>query len=167
MIYTNFACHSLHVFDIFAGDWSVGATLVPIPNTIVKTYSADGTPPERARESRPSPAPLRTPQVTADLGRSLFHTHPSAPGAPSRTFETRDHRADDVPSCNHEVCGRSICIARALIMRPMTASVLASAQTFATVLRMRLPTDADALALCHEHIQINARSRHDVDVLDR
>src|SRR5581483_2784236 len=36
---------------------SVGATLVPIPNTIVKPYSADGTPLERARESRPSPAP--------------------------------------------------------------------------------------------------------------
>src|SRR5262249_15467701 len=34
-----------------------GATLVPIPNTIVKPYSADGTPLERARESRPSPAP--------------------------------------------------------------------------------------------------------------
>ena len=40
-----------------AGDQSVGATLVPIPNTIVKPYSADGTPLERARESRPSPAP--------------------------------------------------------------------------------------------------------------
>src|ERR1700731_1414932 len=42
----------------FAGDQSVGATLVPIPNTIVKPYSADGTPIERSRESRPSPAPL-------------------------------------------------------------------------------------------------------------
>jgi hypothetical protein len=40
----------------FAGDQSVGATLVPIPNTIVKPYSADGTPVERPRESRPSPA---------------------------------------------------------------------------------------------------------------
>src|SRR5688572_107565 len=35
-----------------------GATPVPIPNTAVKPCSADGTPPERARESRPSPASL-------------------------------------------------------------------------------------------------------------
>src|SRR5206468_12781912 len=39
-----------------AGGQSVGATPVPIPNTVVKPYSADGTPLERARESRPPPA---------------------------------------------------------------------------------------------------------------
>src|SRR5215831_20346710 len=49
-----------------AGDQSVGATLVPIPNTIVKPYSADGTPLERARESRPSPAFLRNPSCVFD-----------------------------------------------------------------------------------------------------
>src|SRR3954467_14730732 len=42
----------------FAGDSSVGATPVPIPNTVVKPDSADGTPVARPRESRPSPAPL-------------------------------------------------------------------------------------------------------------
>ena len=47
-----------------AGDQSVGATLVPIPNTIVKPYSADGTPLERARESRPSPAPATAPETS-------------------------------------------------------------------------------------------------------
>ena len=47
--------------NFHAGDQSVGATPVPIPNTAVKPYSADGTPPERARESRPSPAPLAPP----------------------------------------------------------------------------------------------------------
>src|SRR3954452_21496817 len=58
------AAHSLvewATIDRNAGDQSVGATLVPIPNTIVKPYSADGTPPERARESRPSPAPRSKP----------------------------------------------------------------------------------------------------------
>src|SRR5471032_195728 len=43
----------------YAGDQSIGATPVPIPNTVVKPYSADGTPSERTRESRPSPAPIR------------------------------------------------------------------------------------------------------------
>src|SRR3954452_18879848 len=69
------AAHSLvewATIDRNAGDQSVGATLVPIPNTIVKPYSADGTPLARARESRPSPAPLRPPQILTDLGRSFF-----------------------------------------------------------------------------------------------
>src|SRR5205823_7443934 len=48
--------HSL-LFSFFAGDSSVGATPVPIPNTVVKPDSADGTPVARPRESRPSPAP--------------------------------------------------------------------------------------------------------------
>src|SRR5450759_4035521 len=43
--------------------WSVGATPVPIPNTVVKPYSADGTPFERTRESRPSPAPHWAAQI--------------------------------------------------------------------------------------------------------
>src|SRR5690606_40014182 len=52
-----------------AGDKSVGATPVPIPNTVVKPYSADGTPPVRARESRPSPAPSKKeiPRVSGGL----------------------------------------------------------------------------------------------------
>src|SRR5215208_2652483 len=49
---------SSFLFLGIAGDQSAGATLVPIPNTTVKPCSADGTPPERARESRPSPAPF-------------------------------------------------------------------------------------------------------------
>ena len=39
--------HVSSVVTNFAGDWSVGATPVPIPNTVVKPYSADGTPIER------------------------------------------------------------------------------------------------------------------------
>src|SRR5687768_7026792 len=58
-----------HTAILYAGDQSVGATPVPIPNTAVKPYSADGTPPERARESRPSPAPpSRSPRVQRTRG---------------------------------------------------------------------------------------------------
>src|SRR3954467_7370515 len=70
------AAHSLvewATIDRNAGDQSVGATLVPIPNTIVKPYSADGTPLARARESRPSPAPhCKTPDRL--VGGFVFHT---------------------------------------------------------------------------------------------
>src|SRR5438128_1178608 len=54
-----------------AGDWSAGATPVPIPNTVVKPCSADGTPFERTRESRPSPASQRKPVVHCTTGFSL------------------------------------------------------------------------------------------------
>ena len=68
-VHTPVRCHE------FAGDQSVGATLVPIPNTIVKPYSADGTPTERSRESRPSPAPLEPPDTIFVSGGSVFpHT---------------------------------------------------------------------------------------------
>ena len=53
---------------MIAGNLSAGATLVPIPNTIVKPCSADGTPIERSRESRPLPAPLRPPSSLEDGG---------------------------------------------------------------------------------------------------
>ena len=57
----------------FAGDQSVGATLVPIPNTIVKPYSADGTPVERPRESRPSPASaVQSPRGASPSGAIAF-----------------------------------------------------------------------------------------------
>src|SRR5688572_23027709 len=56
----------------FAGDWSVRATPVPIPNTVVKPYSADGTPSERTRESRPSPAPHQKRLIATAMGRFVF-----------------------------------------------------------------------------------------------
>src|SRR5947209_12316391 len=45
-----------------AGDWRDRATPVPIPNTVVKPVSADGTAIARSWESRPLPAfpPLNT-----------------------------------------------------------------------------------------------------------
>src|SRR3954454_23783165 len=73
-IYAGLACHDLPLViclfarqrircrasELFrlAGDSSVRATPVPIPNTVVKPDSANGTPVARPRESRPSPAPL-------------------------------------------------------------------------------------------------------------
>src|SRR3954467_15996814 len=84
------AAHSLvewATIDRNAGDQSVGATLVPIPNTIVKPYSADGTPLARARESRPSPAPhCKTPDQHTGRGFCVFYqlrptTPRSLPGA--------------------------------------------------------------------------------------
>src|SRR5438552_17909246 len=42
-----------------AGDYRDRATPVPIPNTVVKPVSADGTATARSRESRPPPASLR------------------------------------------------------------------------------------------------------------
>src|SRR5688572_15002915 len=63
----------------FAGDWSVRATPVPIPNTVVKPCSADGTPIERSRESRPPPALPGAPRETLCLsGGSFFSPEATA-----------------------------------------------------------------------------------------
>ena len=82
-----------------AGDQSVGATLVPIPNTIVKPYSADGTPLARARESRPSPAPLCKTPDRSWSGVLCFYSpapasHPPthSPAGPSASLQRGTHR---------------------------------------------------------------------------
>src|SRR5687767_6062878 len=68
-----------HAANVHAGDQSAGATPVPIPNTAVKPCSADGTPPVRARESRPSPASLRRASVAFAAGafRLSVQIHPT------------------------------------------------------------------------------------------
>ena len=58
------SCHD------FSGDDSEGETPVPIPNTAVKPFSADGTVLVTARESRTSPGFCKTPRSNA--GRFLF-----------------------------------------------------------------------------------------------
>jgi GTP-binding protein Era len=68
-------CHRSYIPAI-AGGSSVGATPVPIPNTVVKPYSADGTPPERARESRPLPAPPKGP-LSSDSGPFYYAIAPA------------------------------------------------------------------------------------------
>ena len=55
---------------LFAGDKRDRATPVPIPNTVVKPVSADGTAIVRSWESRPLPAPLRSPLRFAAAGFS-------------------------------------------------------------------------------------------------
>ena len=77
------------IFDTYAGDQSVGATLVPIPNTIVKPYSADGTPIERARESRPSPAPFHNAPATT-AGALCFKRCTQRPKTEDRRPKTED-----------------------------------------------------------------------------
>src|SRR5947209_15345189 len=53
-----------------AGDWRDRATPVPIPNTVVKPVSADGTATARSWESRPLPASLMLNDVTKTASRS-------------------------------------------------------------------------------------------------
>src|SRR5712692_5319667 len=52
----------------FAGDERDRATPVPIPNTVVKPVSADGTAPARGWESRPPPASQTKPAPTPRSG---------------------------------------------------------------------------------------------------
>jgi GTPase len=94
-----FRIHAQSSTTEHAGDQSVGATLVPIPNTIVKPYSADGTPLARARESRPSPAPLR--KAPDRNGRGLLRFRPASvtqsshanhPGSQAHTISPAAHR---------------------------------------------------------------------------
>src|SRR5947209_10107310 len=51
-----------------AGDWRDRATPVPIPNTVVKPVSADGTALARGWESRPPPAFFRSPPQHTGAG---------------------------------------------------------------------------------------------------
>ena len=62
---------STSVLD-FVGDYCVEATPVPIPNTAVKLYSADGTAGAARWESTSSPASSRKPPGSRILGASLF-----------------------------------------------------------------------------------------------
>src|SRR5207244_5511764 len=73
-IRVGLALHGLPPFPFyrFAGDSSVGATPVPIPNTVVKPDSADGTPVARPRESRPSPAPHFKRPVALHVRRAFW-----------------------------------------------------------------------------------------------
>src|SRR3954451_24833020 len=71
-------CVLVLLFDNrIAGDSSVRATPVPIPNTVVKPDSANGTPVARPRESRPLPAPhsKRSVALTCDGPFCLVCTH--------------------------------------------------------------------------------------------
>ena len=55
-------CEHLHI-DTVSGDNGEGVPPVPIPNTEVKPFSADGTWLDTARESRSSPDPIQKQSV--------------------------------------------------------------------------------------------------------
>ena len=60
-------CHRIIYTDIFGGH-SEEAPPVPIPNTEVKLFSADGTARETVWESRSPPIPFQNPQSASLVG---------------------------------------------------------------------------------------------------